>query len=85
MNRNLLFFYLIGIVLTLLLSIVSYFLSTKKKIQIPSTLLVSLFAIAIYLPIAQLLKYHSLRSYIDFTAWTEILNNIASNYDKQLV
>ncbi len=78
MNRSLLYFYVIGIVLTLLFSIGFYYLSIRKKIQLPSIMFIALFAIVIYLPIAQLLKYHSLRSFMDFTAWTEILNNIIS-------
>ena len=78
MNRTFIYFYIVGIVLTILSSIGIFYLFTKKKIALPSIPLTASIFVSLYLLIAHLLKYYSLHLYVDFAAWAEILNNIVS-------
>ena len=76
MSRGILFFYLIGVLTIVFFSISIFYFTYKKKIEFIRSTLVIFILFSFYLPIAQLLKYYSLHSYIDFAAWGEILNNI---------
>ena len=78
MDKALIFYYLLGIVLVLGVSFITYFLFTYYNLRL-STWVLCLFPIcSVYMFFAQLLKYRSLHFYVDFSHWAQLLSNIAA-------
>jgi len=76
MSKNLVIFYLIGILTTLSISFIAYFISIRYQFRRFGRFLFLLILLSIYLVFAQYFKYHSLHFYADFSHEAQILYNI---------
>jgi uncharacterized membrane protein len=80
MDKNLYAFYLVGIFCVPAISIIIYCISCKHDMKrITYRVMGVLIALSIYMIFAQYLKYRSLHFYIDFSCWSQLLNNIATS------
>lgn len=78
MNSSLGIFYLLGITATLLASGGAYLFSHRSRREVPTWVLWTLIVASGYMLLAQYLKYQSLRMYVDFSHWLQILHNIVT-------
>ena len=69
-------FYAVGVAAVVLSALSSYWLCARRDWTVSRGALVALMLSALYIPIAQVLKYDSLHMYVDFTAWEELLKNV---------
>lgn len=76
MDKGLLIFYSVGIVVTLFMSVLAFFLFSRFKLKIPRILFYLVIVSSVYMLFAQWLKFISLHFYIDFSHWLMLLNNI---------
>jgi len=78
MDKSFVYFYLTGSLLTLGAGFVVYYISLGHNLKRFTWLMYLLIFSSIYMFFAQILKYHSLHFYIDFSHWTAILHNIVT-------
>lgn len=76
MDKNLIFFYLIGLCSVLSISFAIYYISARYKSKWVTWFMYPLAFLSIYILFSQLLKYHSMHFYVDFSHWTQILYSI---------
>lgn len=77
MDKALIFYYLIGTVLVLGISFITYFLFTHYNFRLSAWVLYLFPICSSYMFFAQLLKYRSLHFYVDFSHWAQLLHSIA--------
>jgi len=78
LDKSLIFYYVIGIVLVLGVSFITYFLFTYYNLRLFTWVLCLLPICSVYMFFAQLLKYYSLNFYVDFSHWAQLLYSIAT-------
>ena len=78
MDKALIFYYLIGIVLVLGTSFITYFLFTYYNLRLFTWILYLFSICSVYMFFAQLLKYRSLHFYVDFSHWAQLLCSIVA-------
>ncbi|MCK4818333.1 DUF2079 domain-containing protein, partial [bacterium] len=76
MDKSLIFYYVIGIVLVLGVSFTTYFLFTYYNLRLFTWILYLFSIYSVYMFFAQLLKYRSLHFYVDFSHWAKLLYSI---------
>lgn len=77
MNKGLITYYIVGIILVFGVSFITHFLFARYNLKLP-TWVFSLFLIcAFYMFFAQLFKYRSLHFYVDFSHWAQLFYGIA--------
>ena len=78
MDNALIYYYVIGIVSVLGISLITYFVFVYRDLSLGTWILYIFLIIPGYMILAQLFKYYSLHFYADFAHWFEIICNISS-------
>jgi len=78
MNKTLVIFYIVGVLLVLAISVVAYCFFLRYKFEQFTKFLYLLMLSSSYLLFAQILKYRSLNFYVDFSHWAQVLYSIST-------
>ena len=79
-NINLIIFYAVGIVSTVSIGFIMFFISSRYDIKLPQWLLYLLVVVSGYMFAAQYLKYFTFHFYGDFAHWAQVFYNISTTW-----